>query len=680
MEKRFLAALFLSLLVMSLWVVLFAPEPEETPVDPETGEPVVELSDLPGGAPVDDGPAPEPPDPSELVSEVIEGDGETRTVEFGAAGEQGHVLARFDSIGGRLLELKFGEYVVEGTPADRRHLTENWLPLLSEVEPVRGNSGSLRLETIESSAALSWQPLEDAPWKVTVEPDPEAPDDPERAQAVVLRYDPGQGLTFTKRFERIPGTWDFRFTLSIENSGLDAFGRVGFRFVPASCVPAELGDGFYAEPNAVAVGPIPEEGQRPDYDLDQEHGRASKALGEGASGELGVPGPLAFVGAHNKYFALLLRPDPESEAARNTLRAARYQQLLDATWIDENPGRDPRDAPGWVEPQVHLELTLPDKGESASWSYLVYAGPKSPEIMRAQDPAFGRLFEKDLGFFSGIGKVLLTVMRFFHGITGNWGVAIILMTILLRSVLFPLNRRSQTAMARYQTKMKRVQPKLDEIKKKHANDQQKQRQEQARIMQEEGAFPPLGGCLPVFFQIPIFFALFGMLRTNFDLRQEPFAAWIRDLSQPDRMFRIDLELPLVGSLEYFNLLPILMVILWVVQQMGMPKPADEQAQRMQRMMMFMPVVMGVFLYNYAAGLSLYMMTQSGLGIVEQRVIKKLWPVDDTEVERKPGKGCGPFSGFVEKIAEQQKEQMKRMQQAQREREKLNKKKQQRRKR
>ena len=131
---------------------------------------------------------------------------------------------------------------------------------------------------------------------------------------------------------------------------------------------------------------------------------------------------------------------------------------------------------------------------------------------------------------------------------------------------------------------------------------------------------------------------------------------------------LDLDL-FVIHLHHLNVLPILMVILWVAQQRMMPKPTDEQQAKMQRMMLFMPVVMGVFLYTYAAGLSLYMITQSALGIFEIRVIKKLWPVDDTEVEPKAKRGCGPFSGVMERIAEQHKEQLKRMQEMERQRSK-----------
>jgi len=294
---------------------------------------------------------------------------------------------------------------------------------------------------------------------------------------------------------------------------------------------------------------------------------------------------------------------------------------------------------------------LPDPGASRTFRYSVYAGPKDRKRLEADWPDHAKILQHDLGMFSGIASVLLAVLNFFESITRNWGVAIILLTITVRGLLFPINRRSQTAMSRYQTKMKRLQPRIEEIKKKYAKDPAAQRQEQAKLMQEEGAFPPLGGCLPMFLQIPVFIGLFAALRASFDLRQAPFALWIQDLSLPDRLLPLGLNLPLLGPIPYLNVLPPLMVVLWVWQQKGMPTPADEQAARMQKMMMWMPVMMGFFLYNYAAGLSLYMITQSGLGIIEQKVIKKVWPLDETEQPKKK-------NGFLARLMKAQEEQKK----------------------
>jgi len=177
-------------------------------------------------------------------------------------------------------------------------------------------------------------------------------------------------------------------------------------------------------------------------------------------------------------------------------------------------------------------------------------------------------------------------------------------------------------------------------------------------MQDEGAFPPLGGCLPLFLQFPVFIGLFGVLKVEYHLRQEPFL-WIRDLSLPDRLMRIDLGVPFIGTIEWLNILPFLMVAMMVLQQSAMPTPTDPQQARMQKMMRWFLVVMGVILYNYPAGLALYMITSSSLGLFEIKVIKKFWPIDDTEQPTKKGW----MMRMAEKQAEQQ-ESMRRLQQQQ----------------
>ena len=463
---------------------------------------------------------------------------------------------------------------------------------------------------------------------------------------VEFRYGPGTGIVLTKRVTFVPGTWHLRLTLGIENEGAGAGGAREFVFSPAGVVPPELDDKFYLEPRATAGG------------QDESDYKSGPRADE--PGSIDVPTPLDFAGVHNKFFGFILREDTAGGTS-GTMRGARYRPIA------EIGVPEPR---GLVELDVQMGLRLPDEGATSTWDYVIYAGPKDPNLFVEDFAPHALILDSDLSGsfcgldFSAIGKALLVVLRFFHRFTGNWGVAIILLTIAVRAVLFPLNRRSQTSMARYQKKMKRVQPRLEEIKKRYENDPKKLREAQAKIMQEEGAFPPIGGCLPIFLQLPIFFGLFSMLRTSFDLRQQPFYGWITDLSRPDRLLKIDLELPLfLPDIEYLNVLPILMVVMWVIQQRGMPAPADEQAARMQKMMTFMPIIFGLMLYNYAAGLSLYVMTSSTLGIFEQRVVKKVWPVDDTEQEKKKKAGCGPFSGFMENLAAKQKEQMKRMEAA-----------------
>jgi YidC/Oxa1 family membrane protein insertase len=276
-----------------------------------------------------------------------------------------------------------------------------------------------------------------------------------------------------------------------------------------------------------------------------------------------------------------------------------------------------------------------DPAEGASFQW--YVGPKNKSILKPYGaistiPEFadyGSSFFYRMFLTTWIAPLIMTLLTFFHTIVGNWGVAIILLTILVRSALMPLNRRSQLKMAEYQVKMQKVKPLMDTINKKFAKDPKRKQAEMTKLYREHKVAPPLGGCLPPFLQMPIFIGLFAALRSSLALRQQPFFGWMEDLSRPDAL--IDFGAPVadffpLSGVTSFNLLPILMVILWVVHQKTMPKPADPQQQQMQKIMTFMPILFGVMLYNYAAGLSLYMITSSAIGIFEAKVIKKRWPV------------------------------------------------------
>ena len=504
------------------------------------------------------------------------------------------------------------------------------MQLLAELDTGSGSTGSFVWSTRPSSVPLAPKALESVLWDHELVTAPDG-----SVLGMTFTHEPGTGVRFRKTIRARPGSYDLEVELGVENlSFVKAPDNNIFQFVftPAACMPGALDDNYYPEPRAVAVWRT-EKGGVPDLD------EKARVHGSGdLFGPLKARDLISFVGAQAKYFAVLMR---SAEPDDRSMIGAGWRRVYDADWVRAHPGKERE---GWrsILTDVELELVVPPAGSPESVArYLVYAGPKSRELLVADHPDHAKLVEHDLGYFSGIARFLLLVLGFFHRLTGNWGWSIILLTLSVRTVLFPLNRRSQTSMAKHATKMKRVQPKLDEVKERYKNDRAKLQKEQARIMQEEGALPPLGGCLPVFLQIPVFFGLFSALRSNFDLRQAPFMLWIRDLSEPDHMFRIDLTLPVLGTIPYLNVLPPLMVGLWILQQRFMPKPTDPQQASMQRMMMWMPILMGFFLYNYAAGLSLYMITQSTLGIFELAVIKRFWPIDTTEKPKKR-----PVSSFA----------------------------------
>jgi YidC/Oxa1 family membrane protein insertase len=651
LEKRLLIALLLSTVVLFGWHVLFPGKPAPPQPEPTAGAPIEasQTSPSPNGASVAEAPA-KPQQPI-VGTQIGESDPRELTLTIGTPGERGSYLARFTNKGAKLAELRLGNfYDLVGLSAAEKLDNTHWTELLTTADVGAPSTGSLVLRSDVSSKDLEREPLDVALWRMR-ELTPA-----EGGPGVEFDLAQGSGVRFVKRVRFEPNSYRIHVELGIENQALDLSRTAGFLFTPAEVVPQESGDKFYVEPQAIAAGRTAEDQRQSDFRPPTAQSVPRDDSGKAAGGSFDVPEEaLSFAGVHNKYFAVLMRGADANSAA--TIRSARWKRLRDETWARANPDKATA-AWHFMSTEVVLQLQVPPRGETKLSEFVVYAGPKDRAEIQGDFADHEQLVVKDQGFFHSVAHVLLAVLGFFSGLVGNWGVSIILLTLSVRALLFPINRRSQTAMARFAKKMKRLQPQIDELKKRHADEPDKQRKAQAEIMQKEGMVPPLGGCLPVFIQLPVFIGLFSALRTSFDLRQAPFFLWIKDLSKPDHLLALhwDTHLPLIGTVDYLNLLPILMVVLWLWQQMTMPKPTDEQAARMQKMMMFMPVVMGFFLYNYAAGLSVYMCTQSLLGIVEQTVIKKIWPIDDTE---QPKKSDGFLARMQKRAVEMQKLQDQR---------------------
>ena len=639
MEKRLPLALMLCFLILMVWTMMNPPQEGTQPSGGGTAE-VSETSTQ----------AAEESAPAELAAPTLSEETE-RTLElsFGTPGQPGSYLATFTNRGGRLLSLRLADaYERENLTPEEQADPVNWVELLGAVEAGDTELASLGMRAAPSSRAAFPEPLDEALWKME-----ELKDGSGVAEGVRFSYGSSAGAVLTKELRFQPGSRTLALRLGLENVSAGPAGNRQFLFTPAVGVRSQSGDSesffkFYIEPEVIGAWADAEDDELRVETVEWEEEPHPQNL----RGAFNSTGTLSFVGVHNKFFALLMQAEPEAQSTLSGGVAWRRIAEL-----------EPEVAPGVVsEPNyptlvadVDLVMYLGEPGERRTWNYTLYAGPKSREELKAASADFEALTLEDIGWFTGVGKVILGILTFYHGLVGSWGWAIIFMTLTVRLLLFPINRRSQTAMARFQTKMKRIQPKIDELKEKHANNPQKLREEQGRLMQEEGAMPPLGGCLPLFLQFPVFIGLFGVLKVEYNLRQEPFL-WITDLSLPDRLMRIDLDLPLVGAIEWLNILPFVMVVMMVLQQSAMPTPTDEQQARMQKMMRWFLVVMGIMLYSYPAGLALYMITSSSLGLFEIKVIKKLWPIDDKEQPVK--------KGWMMRMAEKQAEQHKALRELQ----------------
>jgi YidC/Oxa1 family membrane protein insertase len=246
----------------------------------------------------------------------------------------------------------------------------------------------------------------------------------------------------------------------------------------------------------------------------------------------------------------------------------------------------------------------------ASVQYSVYLGPADYSRLSYYDKdpwnaKLSALIDLGWGPIRPVAEVTLFALRQMYRVIPNWGWTIIIFSLLTKLLFWPLTRSSTESMKR----MQEIQPQLQALKEKYKDDQQRQTQEMMRIY-KENKVNPVGGCLPLLVQMPVFFALFTILRKTIDLRQADFALWISDLSRPDVLFPLPFEIPFLGS--DFSLLPLLMAIaMWVqtrISQSVTPPGAGSEnmmAQQMKMMNTMMPIMMFFIFYRSPSGLVLY---------------------------------------------------------------------------
>ena len=304
---------------------------------------------------------------------------------------------------------------------------------------------------------------------------------------------------------------------------------------------------------------------------------------------------------------------------------------------------------GKVLPAVSAAISLPPvvltPGSPTTLEYSIFTGPKANTMLRSLDNAdgtgegWGDMMQ--YGFFSPVSRFLNWVLNHLHnGIdnfssTQSWGLSIICLTLIVRIIIWPLHAKSTHSMKR----MSKLQPKMKELKEKYADDPNKLNTEMMGLYRKYG-INPLGGCLPMFIQIPIFFGFFRMLDYAVELRNQPFL-WVSDLSQPDTLTHLA-GIPI-------NILPIVMAATSAIQMSLMPKTGDKMQQRI---MMFMPLMFFFFCYNYASALALYWTTQNIFSIGQTYFMNKI-----PEPELKERKGGGKKS-WVQRMAEKQAEMQK----------------------
>lgn len=271
-----------------------------------------------------------------------------------------------------------------------------------------------------------------------------------------------------------------------------------------------------------------------------------------------------------------------------------------------------------LDPGMGLEAmySLPMDGlhpnTQQSYEYTIYFGPKSVNILKSCNCELDKAI--NFGWFDIIAKPCLWLMNFFYSYIPNYGLAIILLTVLVKLLFWPLGSKSYKSM----NEMKKLQPLMAEIREKYKDDK-KRMNEEVMGLYKTYKVNPLGGCLPMVAQIPVFFALYQMLYGAIELRHAPFFGWIIDLSAPDRLFNFDFTIPFVEPPTGIPVLTIVMGATMLIQQKLQPPMGDPTQAKM---MMFMPIIFTVIFVNFSSGLVLYWLINNVLSIAQQYYISK----------------------------------------------------------
>jgi YidC/Oxa1 family membrane protein insertase len=307
--------------------------------------------------------------------------------------------------------------------------------------------------------------------------------------------------------------------------------------------------------------------------------------------EKSLSGLIAWISYQEDYFMTAFVPEAESQS--NFLGRTLASGVMEGTW------------------SAALQPIL--TGNQFSTRSTLYLGPRDLDILKV----IGRKLDLaiDFGWTDIIAKPLLYLLRFFNQYMGNYGIAIILLTILIKILFWPLTHKSYKSMK----EMQKIQPLMAKIREKYKDNKEMMNKEMMSLYKTYKV-NPMGGCLPMVIQIPVFFALFRILGNSIELRHAPFVLWINDLSAPDRLFHLPFTIPYMTPPSGIPVLTLLMGASMFIQQKMTPTPGDPMQAKI---MLLMPVIFTFMFINFPSGLVLYWLVNNVLSIGQQyRIIKR----------------------------------------------------------
>ncbi len=579
-----------------------------------------------------------PSEPDQIASSRKGADDENPAVEFDAAdspqtliiGDQGKktygLTLELSNIGASVVATDLSDFtltVEKNSPP---------YPVLTEQDGIDGAIyRSFAVEKVHLRDLKLTVPLADVPWQV------ERSSDTMVTFKLDIRHENAPLIRLRKTYalteqSRSPERHDLNVTLEIENLSqtdqtviVTQFGAVGIRredprMDDRSLYIGSFSEGVVRSSSGKLAGGIKKE--------------------EVLYTQRSASPPLMWTAVANKYFVVFESFRPASSGGEG------------GDWIGEVK-QTPLMAPDKKNKTVTFRTTTKairvGVGETKDFDIDCYLGPKSRKAFRDVKDYVARGYDEQVLASYGAGSCcsfmafkpltvfMINMLNWLKVVVFNYGLAIIVLVLIVRTILHPITKKGQVNMMRMQQQMSVLQPKMEEVKKRYANDATKRNQELMKVQQEAGVNPvaSISSCLPMFLQMPIWIALYTSLNYNIDMRHQPFFFWIHDLTAPDALvhFSRTFTLPLLGPVTSFNLLPILVSIAMFLQQKLMPKPTAapsptqskekaDQAAQMQKMMPYMTLIFGFFFYNMPSGLNLYIGASSFFGMIEQWRIRK----------------------------------------------------------
>ncbi len=407
---------------------------------------------------------------------------------------------------------------------------------------------------------------------------------------VTLTWDNGQGLTF-ERVYSLDQNYLFTIKQRVVNNGetgvsLAPYGLVSRRGTPAT-------SGFYILHEGL-LGVFDGTLKEVDYDEIADEGSIAQATTGG------------WIGITDKYWLVALVPDQKA--------------AVDTRFVYSDQGADPRYQTDYLYPSLEIA-----PGAAVESTNSIFAGAKETVLLdKYQEEGGIEGFDRavDWGWFYFLTKPIFYALHWFHGIVGNFGVSILILTVIIKLIFFPLANKSYKSMA----KMRKLTPEMQALRERFGDDKQKLNQAMMELYKKEKV-NPLSGCLPIVVQIPVFFSLYKVLFVTIEMRHAPFFGWIQDLSAKDPTTVLNLfgllpyTVPDLGPLSIISIgvWPLIMgVTMWFQQFLNPPPPDKTQAMIFQ----LMPIFFTFILAGFPAGLVIYWAWNNSLSILQQVVIMK----------------------------------------------------------